>query len=908
MALNRPKSPKERRDAKNARSFIGRTEQQYQFQQSLNQPDHVNAKLIFGVSGQGGVGKTTLLNEFRRIAEEYGHVVAYVDEGVATNRVDDVPEAMHRLAEDLAGQGFKCEEFRKRYKDYRVKKQEMEADPEAPKGMLREVTRGATKMALNLGKSSIPIVGEMIDTESIASGVGDAVSYGWERFRNKDEERLIKETLEILTPLFLEGVRQIPVDKHVVLMFDAYEVTGDFLDGWIRALLDDDYGVLDIYLLVCIGGRNPLDKNAWTKWETSMARSPLEPFTEEEARELLVTQGIQSEAVIQEIWRLSSDQSGAMGLPLLVSWMAAAAPTSAYAVVDPCEDAVNRFLKWETDGAKRDLAQDAACARVLNADVVAALEQAAQFGWLRSCAFVLKEGAGWRYHSIVREQMLRYLGQKSPKRYAEVHGKLAAYYDGLRNGLGVEATKEAKDKTWREYSLEWIYHELCAAPQAKQGLALNGFLHALKESRDFAKAWSEAMHQAGKESKCESLRRWGDLLYASVEFMKMQQCKDVMPCLTVLLAEILIEENLKSVIFHWRGECYWQLGNQELALKDVLKAIQIDEKNPRFYFDLGLIYKNLNRYRESISSFQKVISLQPDSSGSHYNIGIIQHDQENYKEAIISYQKVIELVPQFAGAYCEIGLSYKESNQYEAAIFSCQQSLSLDPKYERAYYVLGLIHKEKRNYEAAIDSYQKAISLNPKNEYAHTGLGRVYKEKRSYEAAIDSYQKAISLNPKNAYNYIWIGLTFYEKRDYLAAVRAYRKSISLNPKNPYPHNNLGLIYKDQKQWYPAIKAFKKALSLPNSLGSPASAHTLAYCNLGDVYKAQRCYKDAINAYEKAISINSDYVSALVGRGQLYWLTKQYEKAIQDINKAINIDPELFQKMTIPISTSQEVQR
>jgi putative protein kinase ArgK-like GTPase of G3E family len=76
MAPNRPKSPKERRDARNARSFIGRTEQQDQFTRSLLQPEHQDARLIFSISGQGGVGKTTLLKEFRRIAEENGHVVA----------------------------------------------------------------------------------------------------------------------------------------------------------------------------------------------------------------------------------------------------------------------------------------------------------------------------------------------------------------------------------------------------------------------------------------------------------------------------------------------------------------------------------------------------------------------------------------------------------------------------------------------------------------------------------------------------------------------------------------------------------------------------------------------------------------------------------------------------------------
>jgi hypothetical protein len=69
-----------------------------------------------------------------------------------------------------------------------------------------------------------------------------------------------------------------------------------------------------------------------------------------QAREFLGQKGILSEAVISEIWRLSSG-----GLPLLISMMASSAPKQVDTVVDPCVDAVARFLKWETDGAKRFL-------------------------------------------------------------------------------------------------------------------------------------------------------------------------------------------------------------------------------------------------------------------------------------------------------------------------------------------------------------------------------------------------------------------------------------------------------------------------------------------------------------------------------------------------------------------------
>jgi hypothetical protein len=139
--------------------------------------------------------------------------------------------------------------------------------------------------------------------------------------------------------------------------------------------------------------------------------TPLEPFTKVQAREFLGQKGILSEAVISEIWRLSSG-----GLPLLISMMAASAPKQVDAVVDPCVDAVDRFLKWETDGEKRQLAQSGAMPRVLDADIVAVLGDG-QFEWLKRCAFVIRDGGRWRYHLVARKQMLRYQLQRSPYQF-----------------------------------------------------------------------------------------------------------------------------------------------------------------------------------------------------------------------------------------------------------------------------------------------------------------------------------------------------------------------------------------------------------------------------------------------------------------------------------------------------------
>lgn len=113
----------------------------------------------------------------------------------------------------------------------------------------------------------------------------------------------------------------------------------------------------------------------------------------------------------------------------MLSWMVAVAPRSVDAVVEGCEDAVRRFLTWETEEPRKLLAIAGACARVLDEDVVRAIGEGG-LEWLQRYGFLMRDGKRWRYHSVVREAMVRYQWQRSRSEWSAVHGKLAAFYEG----------------------------------------------------------------------------------------------------------------------------------------------------------------------------------------------------------------------------------------------------------------------------------------------------------------------------------------------------------------------------------------------------------------------------------------------------------------------------------------------
>lgn len=330
--------------------FVGRQEQISLFRSNLLlDPENSLRRFIFNVWGQGGVGKSTLLRQFRQIAESAKCITAYTDETEKS-----VQEVMGRLALVLEQQGHKLNQFNERYKVYRQKRQELESDPEAPQGFSAFVGRTVARTGFSLARTvpGADIALDLVNEDAIANQAGDWASFVAKKLTNKDEVRLLQEPIEVLTPLFLEDIWKLASKSDIALFFDTYERTEEFLDNWLREVLDGHYGDVSSNILLVIAGRQELNKNHWASNEGLIARLPLEPFTQEEASEYLTCKGISNSQVIDVIIKLSGR------LPVLVATLAVGTPNDPNLVGDPSGTAVERFLKWVEDPKRRLLAMN----------------------------------------------------------------------------------------------------------------------------------------------------------------------------------------------------------------------------------------------------------------------------------------------------------------------------------------------------------------------------------------------------------------------------------------------------------------------------------------------------------------------------------------------------------------------
>ena len=731
-----------------AEYFVGRQQELENFRQhiSLTKPRY----LIFYITGQGGVGKTTLLNRYREIAGGDDFLLADCDE-----KQRDVAAVLGRFAQQLTEQGFPLKHFNERYKTYLQKMHEIEMDPEAPQGLAATVARTVVR-AVFIGGDTVPGIRkglEFVPREAIETEASEWATYLAKKFTNKDEVALMRDPVSILTPLFFEDLNEIAQKRKVLLCFDNFEATSLELREWLLRLREYKPS-LDIR--VAIAGRD-LPGAKWDALRTAMLTIRLDVFKELEAEMFLDVFGITNSKRRQEILELSGR------LPVLMSWLAVAeGQTRESDSSIPSHDIVDRFLRWVTDPVLRQVALLAAIPRNFNADVLKlllkngdqAVDEQSAFDWLQSMPFVKQGVEGWYYHDVVRRMMLHYQRQKGPQMYRQMHVVLANYYSNYRHEGGFSEKEQWRSEEWRKYTLSYVYHYLVANPTKHWTELLSLFVIAIRKRRSFANEMIELLNS--EDIRDELTSRQNDvvrLFYQQMQAIKEGSLKDGVEMFDKLCGIDDLSSQAKGYVLAYRGECHRQGEKWEKALNDFEEALRHFPEDIWTIASPGLTYQRMGQDQEALADFDRAVALDEKSAWAFSHRGEIYRLMGQDQEALADFDQAVALDENMMNDLCnERGLVLSYLGLYADALECYEYGLRETSRSYLYLYNIAVVMACWKNLSDAQEYIDKArvelLSLLDTDRHVSAlyGLGGLEALAGETVRALDYLRQAVVLN------------------------------------------------------------------------------------------------------------------------------------------------------------------
>lgn len=168
------------------------------------------------------------------------------------------------------------------------------------------------------------------------------------------------------------------------------------------------------------------------------------------------------------------------------------------------------------------------------------------------------------------------------------------------------------------------------------------------------------------------------------------------------------------------------------------------------------------------------------AAGDYRQMGLAYRDQERYPEAIAAFQKAVELEPDNLSGRVLLGWTQHRAGQAAAAATTLEQTLSLNPFDVPTLNALGIVYLVGGKLDAAVATHSWAAILKPDNEIAYYNLSLAFERLQQYDWAIATAKEAAKLEPDNPHPPVAEAIAHWGNGDRALAQKAYQQALALD--------------------------------------------------------------------------------------------------------------------------------
>jgi tetratricopeptide (TPR) repeat protein len=308
-----------------------------------------------------------------------------------------------------------------------------------------------------------------------------------------------------------------------------------------------------------------------------------------------------------------------------------------------------------------------------------------------------------------------------------------------------------------------------------------------------------------------------------------------------------------------RGEAYRRRGEFEAALRDLLRAAELDP--------LATIPREL--------------------------LGDVNYALGRYAGAAEHYSHYLDLDDRSPRLLYKVALSSLQLGQTKASISALRKAIEMDPRFAEGHYLLGVCLREMQQTTEAAKSFVRAIAIQPALLQAREELADIYARLGRSEERAAQLEALAALDPR-ASREVAVGLSYARSGQLDRAVMRLGSAGERFPDDGLTYVALGRVWLERAARGDAVELRKALRALEASVGNSSSSEGLtllgrALLMSGDLRRAQDVLQQASTRFP--VDPESFYYLADVSerRGQ----TQSAERALIDFAAVERADSPLF---------------
>jgi len=346
------------------------------------------------------------------------------------------------------------------------------------------------------------------------------------------------------------------------------------------------------------------------------------------------------------------------------------------------------------------------------------------------------------------------------------------------------------------------------------------------------------------------------------------------------------------------GNLYYQQGDHEKAAATYRRAIELDPKLERHFFDQGKTAFDAEQYDRAIEPFQKFLLLYPEDVDATYLLGRSYEASEDVKDALRLYARTIELDANHQDALMRSAQIYRSQNDPQNTLTMLTRLIAIDPSNVEAHYLSGLSYLELNRPDDALAAFLETTRLEPNHVDAHYHLASLYEQKGDTDNVVEQYETIIKLDPSKAEPFLRVGAIYQKRGDKDDLIRVYEQGLAIEPNHPQMQYDLAALFEERGENEKAITHF----GLANQYDEAHYNWHFRYARLLDRDAAGRQdYNQhaamAVEEYGKTIALKPDYAAAYFQRALLTRRYKQiggvlyrYSQIAEDFKQVVALEP------------------